>query len=220
MISVEVGEAVNDPNSESDGDGPSFNKGTDESGNGGGTAGGLPLGIVAGAAGGGVALIAFIVIVALVIRKKNSRSGITAGSPRTQSRTQMNRKLERTWSHTQIGGDGSQTGTELPERVGKQLSETDASRQTSATFDKCELDAGMAGLHANPMNPAAVEMANPMSTPTGGKGPALSPIMPQAMPVRRTGSLDAAWVECHDPTTGKKYYANKTTGETQWTQPV
>ena len=217
MISVEVGEAVNDPNSESDGDGPSFNKGTDESGNGGGTAGGLPLGIVAGAAGGGVALIAFIVIVALVIRKKNSRSGITAGSPRTQSRTQMNRKLERTWSHTQIGGDGSQTGTELPGRVGKQLSETDASRPTSATFNKCESDAGQ--LHANPMNPAAVEMANPMSTPTGGKGPALSPIMPHAMPAaNRYGST--AWVECHDPTTGKKYYANKTTGETQWTQPV
>ena len=215
MISVEVGEAVNDPNSESDGDGPSFNKGTDESGNGGGAAEGNPLGIVAGAAGGGVALIAFIVIVALVIRKKNSRSGITAGSPRTQR--QKSHKLERTWSHTQIGGDGSQTGTELPGRVGKQLSETDASRPTSATFNKCESDAGQ--LHANPMNPAAVEMANPMSTPTGGKGPALSPIMPHAMPAaNRYGST--AWVECHDPTTGKKYYANKTTGETQWTQPV
>ena len=192
MISVEVGEAVNDANSD-DGDGPSFNKGTGESGNGGGTAEGNPLGIVAGAAGGGVALIAFIVIVALVIRKKNSRSGITAGSPRTQSRTQKSRKLERKWSHTQIGGDGSQTGTELPERVGKQ-----------------------------PMNrygASAVEMANPMSTPTGGKGPALSPIMPHAMPAAN-GAVSTAWVECHDPATGKTYYANKTTGETQWTQPV
>ena len=197
MISVEVGEAVNDPSSSDGSDGPSFKTDTGETGNNKGTAGagGPPLGIVAGAAGGGVALIAFIVIIALVIRKKNSSPAITS-EPR-----------KRTWSHTQNIGGGGQTGTELPERVGK--------------FNKCESGPGQ--MHANPLTPATVEVANPFKgTPTGGAGgagPVMSPILPQAMPAANK-EVSTAWVECHDPATGRVYYANKTTGETQWTQPM
>jgi hypothetical protein len=75
-------------------------------------------------------------------------------------------------------------------------------------------------MHANPLTPATVEVANPFKgTPAGGAGPVMSPILPQAMPAANK-EVSAAWVECHDPATGRLYYANKTTGETQWTQPM
>ena len=212
MISVEVGAAVEDPSKVtpggSGGSGPSMQPGDTGGDNNGATlVGGLPLALVAGIAGGGVALIAIIAIIAIVVVRKRNRHGANGLSPR----------IRKEKSHRMSSND--EAGTELPGlaakgdvRINKQESTPQLRPNPMAKVQKQDsrLSVHSSGSQREISADFSVEKNNPLS-----EGPALAPIMPNAMPV--SGSSE--WVECVDPATGSTYFANKATGATQWERP-